>query len=116
MNQPHVFSDEEKKVSLANPALFKALIPYVRPYAWMLALTTVLVFMVTGFELFQPWLIQQAIDRFILVSGTPGFHIMGLALGIHGCSASDDCFFRPGILPAAGFTLRAIRPVPGRRR
>ena len=49
MNQPHVFSDEEKKVSLANPALFKALIPYVRPYAWMLALTTVLVFMVTGF-------------------------------------------------------------------
>ncbi|HAR34446.1 MAG TPA: ABC transporter ATP-binding protein [Desulfobacter sp.] len=80
MNHSHVFSDEEKKVSLANPALFKALIPYVRPYAWMLALTTVLVFMVTGFELFQPWLIQQAIDRFILVSGTSGFHIMGLEI------------------------------------
>jgi len=78
MNQPHAFSDEEKKVSLADLALFKALIPYVRPYAWMLALTTFLVFWVTGIELFQPWLIQQAIDGFILVSGDPGLNIMGL--------------------------------------
>ena len=78
MNQRHAFSNEEKKVSLADLALFKALIPYVRPYAWMLALTTFLVFMVTGFELFQPWLIQQAIDGFILVSGDPGLNIMGL--------------------------------------
>jgi len=80
MNQPHAFSDEEKKVSLADLALFKALFPYVRPYAWMLALTTFLVFMVTGFELFQPWLIQQAIDGFILVSGDPGFNIMGFKI------------------------------------
>ncbi|NDY70953.1 ABC transporter ATP-binding protein [Desulfobacter hydrogenophilus] len=79
-HQPHAFSDEEKKVSLANLALFKALSPYVRPYAWMLALTTFLVFMVTGFELFQPWLIQQAIDGFILVSGDPGFNIMGFEI------------------------------------
>ncbi|WP_319576917.1 ABC transporter ATP-binding protein [uncultured Desulfobacter sp.] len=78
MNQRHAFSNEEKKVSLADLALFKALIPYVRPYAWMLALTTFLVFMVTGFELFQPWLIQQAIDGFILVSGDSGLNIMGL--------------------------------------
>ena len=80
MNPPHAFSDEEKKVSLADLVLFKALIPYVRPYAWMLALTTFLVFMVTGFELFQPWLIQQAIDGFILVSGDPGFNIMGFEI------------------------------------
>lgn len=80
MNHPHAFSDEEKKVSLADLALFKALIPYVRPYAWMLALTTSLVFMVTGFELLQPWLIQQAIDGFILVSGDSGFHLMGLEI------------------------------------
>ena len=77
MTRPHVFSNEEQKVSLANPALVKALIPYVRPYAWMLAVTLCLVFMVTGFELVQPWLIQQAIDGFILVSGKPGLHIMG---------------------------------------
>ncbi|WP_289019012.1 ABC transporter ATP-binding protein [Desulfobacter postgatei] len=100
MNQPHVFSDEEKKVSLANPALFKALIPYVRPYAWMLALTTVLVFMVTGFELFQPWLIQQAIDGFILVSGTPGLHIMGLEIE----QFSVFCIWF-GVVILAGFVL-----------
>lgn len=77
MSRPHVFSDEEKRVSLADLALFRALLPYVRPYAWMLALTTFLVFLVTGFELLQPWLIQQAIDGFILVSGDPGVKILG---------------------------------------
>jgi ATP-binding cassette subfamily B protein len=77
MTQSHAFSNEEKKVSLADLALFKALVPYVRPYAWMLALTTFLVFLVTGFELFQPWLIQQAIDGFILASADPGVKIMG---------------------------------------
>ena len=80
MNRPNAFSDEEKKVSLADPALFKALIPYVRPYAWMLAVTTFLVFMVTGFELLQPWVIQQAIDGFILASRDPGFNIMGFEI------------------------------------
>lgn len=100
MNQPHAFSDEEKKVSLGNPALFKALIPYVRPYAWMLALTTFLVFMVTGFELFQPWLIQQAIDGFILVSGTPGLHIMGFKIE----QFSVFCVWF-GVVILAGFIL-----------
>ena len=80
MSRPHAFSDEEKKVSLADLALFKALFPYVRPYAWMLGLTTFLVFLVTGFELLQPWLIQQAIDRFILVSGDPGVNILGVEI------------------------------------
>ncbi|NWH06592.1 ABC transporter ATP-binding protein [Desulfobacter latus] len=100
MNQPHAFSDEEKKVSLADLALFKALIPYVRPYAWMLALTTFLVFMVTGFELFQPWLIQQAIDGFILVSGDPGFKFMGL--DIERFSVFGIWF---GVVILAGFVL-----------
>ncbi len=46
----------------------------------MLGLTTFLVFVVTGFELFQPWLIQQALDGFILVSGDPGVHILGFKI------------------------------------
>ena len=79
-SRPHAFSDEEKKVSLADLALFRALIPYVRPYAWMLGLTTFLVFVVTGFELFQPWLIQQALDGFILVSGDPGINVLGVKI------------------------------------
>ncbi|WP_320043894.1 ABC transporter ATP-binding protein [uncultured Desulfobacter sp.] len=79
-NRQHAFSDEEKKVKLADLVLFKALIPYVRPYAWMLGLTTFLVFVVTGFELLQPWLIQQALDGFILVSGDPGVNILGFEI------------------------------------
>ena len=100
MNQTHAFSDEEKKVGLADLALVKALFPYVRPYAWMLALTTFLVFMVTGFELFQPWLIQQAIDGFILVSGAPGLHILGVE--IETFSVFGIWF---GVVILAGFVL-----------
>ncbi|WP_321494698.1 ABC transporter ATP-binding protein [uncultured Desulfobacter sp.] len=100
MNQPHAFSQEEKKVRIADLALFKALFPYVRPYAWMLGLTTFLVFLVTGFELFQPWLIQQAIDGFILVSGTPGLHIMGFE--IKQFSVFGIWF---GVVVLAGFVL-----------
>lgn len=100
MNRPHAFSHEEKKVGLADPALFKALIPYVRPYAWMLGLATFLVFMVTGFELLQPWLIQQAIDGFILVSGDPGFKIMGF--DIEQFSVFGVWF---GVVILAGFVL-----------
>ncbi|PIE62569.1 MAG: multidrug ABC transporter ATP-binding protein [Desulfobacter postgatei] len=100
MNPSHAFSQEEKRVRLADLALFKSLIPYVRPYAWMLALTTFLVFMVTGFELFQPWLIQQAIDGFILVSGDPGFSILGV--NIERFSVFGIGF---GVVILAGFIL-----------
>ncbi len=80
MSSTRAFSTEEKKVSLEDLALVRALIPYVRPYAWMLVLTTLLVFSVTGFELVQPWLIQKAIDGFILPSGNPGFQILGMEI------------------------------------
>ncbi len=70
---------EEKKVRLANLVLFKALYPHIRPYAWMLGLTTVLVFLVTGYELLLPTLIQKAIDGFIIpASGTAGLSILGV--------------------------------------
>jgi len=102
MNQPRAFSDEEKKVSLANLVLVKALFPYVRPYAWMLGLTLFLVVMSTGFELFQPWLIQQAIDRFILVSGAPGLHVMGIEIETF---AGFGIWF--GVVILTGFVLES---------
>ncbi len=82
MSETRVFpSSEEKKVTLATMTLVKALIPYVRPYAWMLGLTTFLVFLVTGFELLLPMLAQKAIDGFILpVGGQTGIRILGLEI------------------------------------
>ncbi|MCG8686437.1 MAG: ABC transporter ATP-binding protein, partial [Desulfobacterales bacterium] len=80
MHSNAVFSSEEKKVSLADLTLAKELIPYVKPYAWMLGLTTLMVFMVTGFELLLPWLTQQAIDGFILPVGDMGISILGLEI------------------------------------
>ena len=80
MSRTRAFSTEEKKVRLEDLALARALIPYVRPYAWMLVLTTLLVFSVTGFELIQPWLIQKAIDGFILPADAPGFQVLGMEI------------------------------------
>jgi ATP-binding cassette subfamily B multidrug efflux pump len=71
---------EEKRVRLADMALAKGLIPYVRPYAWMLGLTTLLVFLVTGFELLLPLLSQKAIDGFILPEGQPGTSLLGIPI------------------------------------
>ncbi len=79
MHKPEPFAvTEEKKIRLADLALAKGLFPYVRPYAWMLGLTTLLVFLVTGFELFLPMLSQRAIDGFILPSGRPGTTLLGV--------------------------------------
>ena len=60
---------QEKKISLGNITLAKALWPFIRPYAWMLGLTTLLVFTVTFFELLMPILTQKAFDGFILPVG-----------------------------------------------
>ena len=71
---------EEKKIRLADLALAKGLLPYVRPYAWMLGLTTLLVFLVTGFELVLPLLSQKAIDGFVIPQGDPGTTLLGISL------------------------------------
>ena len=70
---------EEKEVKLANAIVFKVLWPHIRPYAWMLFLSTFLVFIGIGFEVSLPLLTQKAIDGFILPAGEtlgvwlPGF-------------------------------------------
>jgi ABC-type multidrug transport system fused ATPase/permease subunit len=48
--------------------LIRRLLPYVRPYRLIIALSVVLVLFVTGFELFFPYLIKVAIDDYIVVS------------------------------------------------
>lgn len=59
-------SNEEREIKLADLKLVKALFPFIKPYLWMLFLTTFLVSIVTGFELIIPILIQKAFDYFII--------------------------------------------------
>lgn len=69
---------EEKEIRLGNITLVKSLWPFIRPYAWMLGLTTLLVFAVTFFELLMPLLTQKAFDGFILPVGSePGVNLAG---------------------------------------
>ncbi len=63
-------SMEENEIRLADLYLAKTLLPYIRPYSFLLFLTTLLVFVVTFFELIIPILTQKAFDGFILPVGT----------------------------------------------
>jgi ATP-binding cassette subfamily B protein len=72
---------EEKEIRLADLVLAKAMWPYIRPYAWMLAVSTLLVFAGIFFELSIPLLIQKGLDGFILQSGQNSKD--ALFLGLH---------------------------------
>jgi ATP-binding cassette subfamily B protein len=73
--------NEEKEITLSNIILLKALWPFIRPYAWMLCLTTLLVFAVTFFELLMPLLTQKAFDGFILPVGSEtGITLAGIKI------------------------------------
>jgi ATP-binding cassette subfamily B protein len=72
---------EEKEITLNNITLLKALWPFIRPYAWMLCLATLLVFAATFFELIMPLLTQKAFDGFILPVGSEtGIHLAGIKI------------------------------------
>ncbi len=74
-------SMEEKEIKLADLYLAKTLWPFIRPYAFLLGLTTLLVFIVTFFELLMPILTQKAFDGFILPAGPEkGAHIFGFEI------------------------------------
>ena len=60
------FQKQEKEIKLANSKLIHALWPFIRPYLWMLLLSTVLVFFVTSIELLIPIFTQKALDGFIV--------------------------------------------------
>lgn len=69
---------EEKENKLANLKLAKAIWPFIRPYFWMLSLSTLLVFLVTFSELLLPLFIQKAFDGFIVpVNDVVGVDLWG---------------------------------------
>jgi len=72
---------EENEIRLGNITLAKALWPFIKPYAWMLGLTTILVFATTFFELIMPLLTQKAFDGFILpVDPGTGVSLAGIKI------------------------------------
>ncbi len=68
MTAPEKTAPEEKEIRLADLVLARALWPYIRPYAWMLGVSTLLVFAGIFFELSIPLLIQKGLDGFVLQS------------------------------------------------
>ncbi len=74
-------SHEERVIKLADLKLLKALLPFIKPYSWMLILATLLVFIVTGFELIVPLFIQKAFDHFIIpVDSIKELSILGFTI------------------------------------
>ena len=71
----------EKEIKLADLTVARELWPFIRPYGWMLGLTTLLVFLVTFLELLLPIFTQRAFDGFIVPVGTEkGVHIFGMGI------------------------------------
>ncbi|MBU1696174.1 MAG: ABC transporter ATP-binding protein, partial [Proteobacteria bacterium] len=72
---------QEKEIKLADLAVARELWPFIRPYAWMLILSTLLVTLVTFFELLMPIFIQKAFDGFIVPVGLEkGIQILGFKI------------------------------------
>ena len=72
---------QEKEIRVADLAVSRELWPFIRPYAWMLILSTFLVTLVTCFELLMPLFIQKAFDGFIVPVGIEkGIQILGFEI------------------------------------
>lgn len=71
---------EEKEIRIEDLKVAIELWPFIKPYLWMLLLTTLLVFLVTFLELLLPLFIQKAFDGFILPVGSTGIHILGIGI------------------------------------
>ena len=69
---------QEKEIKLADLAIAKKLWPLIRPYAWMLIVSTLLVTLVTFLELLMPLFTQKVFDGFIVpVNLENGISILG---------------------------------------
>ncbi len=89
---------DKKEISPADLELARTIWPFLRPFLWMLLLTTFLVFIVTALELVIPIFIQKAFDHFILpVNETEGITI----LGFHTDSFKIFCLIFLTIITAA---------------
>jgi ATP-binding cassette subfamily B multidrug efflux pump len=92
------FSTEEKQVKIADLKVAKSLWPYIKPYFWMLCISTFLVFLVTALELLMPLFTQMAFDGFILPVDDSATGIQNRWLEID--SFKTFCFLFSGLVAA----------------
>lgn len=72
---------QEKESKLADLKVAKELWPFIKPYLWMLILSTLLIFIATFLELLMPLFIQNAFDGFIVPVGPEnGIHFFGFGI------------------------------------
>lgn len=72
---------EEKEIKLADLKMARDLWPFIKPYGWMLILSTMLIFLVTFFELLLPIFTQKAFDGFIVPVGSEkGIEVFGFGI------------------------------------
>jgi ATP-binding cassette subfamily B protein len=81
---------QEKEIKLADLKVAKELWPFIKPYSWMLILSTLLIFLVTFLELLMPLFTQKAFDGFIVPVG-PENGILLFGFGID--SFQTFCIF-----------------------
>lgn len=80
----HGYHEEDEVIGKAYDArLVRRFLPYLRPYAWRMALALALLLATTGLTLAQPLLVQQAIDRDIAKGTTNDlWWIVALYIGV----------------------------------
>ena len=104
MSKPRPLA-QEKEIRMADRALFRAIWPFVRPFAFLLAISTLMALAATFFELLIPVMIQKALDGFILPS-TPEAGTIFLGLRFFSFKAFALVFFG---LVLAGFGIGFIQ-------
>lgn len=73
--------DRIKEKTISDLKISKQLLPFIKPYLWMFAVSIILVFIVIFLELLMPVLIKKALDGFIMPTNLQnetflfGFHI-----------------------------------------
>ncbi|MCD4719130.1 MAG: ABC transporter ATP-binding protein/permease [Desulfobacula sp.] len=83
---------QEKEIKLADLKVAKELWPFIKPYLWMLILSTLLIFLVTFLELLMPLFTQKAFDGFIVPTG-PENGILLFGFGIDSFQTFCILFF-----------------------
>ena len=72
---------QEKEIKLADLKVAKELWPFIKPYLWMLTISTMLIFLVTFLELLMPIFTQRAFDGFIVPVGPEqGIRLFGFGI------------------------------------
>src|SRR5215472_695995 len=84
-------SGRERRRPVRDRAMLKKLLPYLKPYHWLIAWALLQVLLIAGFELLKPWPLQVVIDNVLggkplrtaaLSSSSPALILVGACIAI----------------------------------